>query len=115
MCQMSESMLLILTSPVPGKDSEFDEWYDTTHLPQVCATPGFTGASRWKKTTFMWPTERPVISQTRAALYTIDGSVEDAVDALMSRLADGSIEMTEFMDMDSICITPYEFISDHNA
>ena len=109
---MSRNMLMILTSPVSGKDAEFDEWYDTTHLPQVCETPGFVGASRWKKSPFEWPTERAVITQTRAALYTIEGSIDDAVNALMGRMADGSIEMTEYMDMESICITPYEFVNE---
>lgn len=32
----------------PAREDEFNEWYSTRHLPEICAVPGFTGARRYK-------------------------------------------------------------------
>ena len=37
---MAKYMFLPLTSPVAGKEDEFNEWYDKHHLPDVINVPG---------------------------------------------------------------------------
>ena len=45
---MPKNILLAFTSPVEGRDAEFNEWYDNQHLPDVCRAPGFVSARRFK-------------------------------------------------------------------
>ncbi|WP_404480879.1 hypothetical protein [Novosphingobium sp. BL-52-GroH] len=40
--------LVALTRPLPGREAEFNEWYDTTHLPELVNKFGMAGAQRYK-------------------------------------------------------------------
>ncbi len=44
---MATYHVLIFTNPVEGRDDEFHEWYENTHLDDVLATAGFTAAKRY--------------------------------------------------------------------
>jgi hypothetical protein len=45
---MAKFKLVALTTPVAGKEKEFHAWYQNTHLPELVAFPGMTGAQRYK-------------------------------------------------------------------
>ena len=40
-------LLLTMTEPPPAMEEEFNAWYDTEHLPERLAIPGFRSARRW--------------------------------------------------------------------
>ena len=40
-------LLLTITEPPPAMEEEFNAWYDTEHLPERLAIPGFRSARRW--------------------------------------------------------------------
>jgi hypothetical protein len=44
---MSRGLLLTLTEPAPAMEEEFNAWYDTEHLAERLAIPGFRSARRW--------------------------------------------------------------------
>jgi len=39
--------MVVLTNPVPGREQEYNDWYDNRHIPDVLAVPGFVGAQRF--------------------------------------------------------------------
>jgi hypothetical protein len=41
------ALMLAIMEPPPGMEEEFNDWYDTEHLPQRRGLPGFLSASRW--------------------------------------------------------------------
>jgi hypothetical protein len=41
------AVMLAIMEPPPGIEEEFNDWYDTEHLPQRQSLPGFLSASRW--------------------------------------------------------------------
>src|SRR5690348_5099594 len=43
---MPKVKLVALTTPLPGKEAEFQDWYQNTHLQEVTSIPGFEGAQR---------------------------------------------------------------------
>lgn len=47
--------LIALSNPVEGREQDFNDWYDNTHIPQIMATPGFTAAQRFKLTQSLGP------------------------------------------------------------
>ena len=44
---MRRGLLLTLTEPPPAMEEEFNAWYDTEHLAERLAIPGFRSAQRW--------------------------------------------------------------------
>ena len=57
---MRYGLLLTLTEPPPAMEEEFNAWYDTEHLPERLAIPGFRSARRW------------VCERTYLATYELD-------------------------------------------
>lgn len=45
---MAKCKLIALTTPLPGKEAEFHDWYQNTHLKEVISVPGFEGAQRFQ-------------------------------------------------------------------
>jgi hypothetical protein len=45
---MARFKMIALTTPVPGREAEFHDWYQNTHLPQLCGLAGVTGAQRYQ-------------------------------------------------------------------
>jgi hypothetical protein len=44
---MARHQLVVLTNAAPGRDAEFNEWYDQRHLQDVLAVPGMVSAQRF--------------------------------------------------------------------
>ena len=48
---MTKWLLVVGTNSADtARETEFNEWYDKTHLPDVLETPGFTRATRYENT-----------------------------------------------------------------
>ena len=45
---MAKCKLVALTTPLPGKEAEFHDWYQNAHLPEIISVPGFVGAQRFQ-------------------------------------------------------------------
>lgn len=48
---MAKMKLVALTRPLPGREAEYHEWYNNTHLPELVNTFGMAGAQRYKLVT----------------------------------------------------------------
>jgi hypothetical protein len=45
---MAKFKLIALTTPVAGREGEFHDWYQHTHLPELTAIAGMQGAQRYQ-------------------------------------------------------------------
>jgi hypothetical protein len=45
---MTKYTLVVLTNATEGKDTEFNEWYNRQHIPDVLNVPGIVAAQRFK-------------------------------------------------------------------
>ncbi|MGH9344818.1 MAG: hypothetical protein ACRD19_13795 [Terriglobia bacterium] len=45
---MAKYTFVVLTNPTAGKETEYNEWYNQTHLPDVLNVPGLVCAQRFK-------------------------------------------------------------------
>lgn len=43
---MAKYQIYAFTNPVPGKEDEYNHWYDDTHIPDVKRFPGVVSGSR---------------------------------------------------------------------
>jgi len=45
---MARYMLMVWSNAEAGRDDEFNAWYDSVHLPEVCEVAGFRAAERFE-------------------------------------------------------------------
>jgi len=45
---MAKHTFIVFTNPVEGKESEYNDWYNRQHIPDVLNVPGFVGAQRFR-------------------------------------------------------------------
>ncbi len=45
---MQRGILAVQTSPKPGEDEQFNDWYNTAHVPEILASEGFLLGRRFR-------------------------------------------------------------------
>lgn len=45
---MPKFLLVAETTPNPGREADFNKWYDNTHVPELLKLPGVKSAERFK-------------------------------------------------------------------
>jgi hypothetical protein len=92
--------LLVFNQPVPGKEQEYNRWYDQHHAPDVVSVPGFVRAQRY----VLAPTQlRPAPAKPKyVVIYQIKTNDLAAVYAeVKRRLSSGETKISPTLDMDS--------------
>ncbi len=82
---MGTYVVMVMSNAVEGREAEFDDWYENTHLDEVLATTGFTAAQR-----FVLEAEAgPPSAHRYLALYETEGdSAEEVITRLSARRAE---------------------------
>jgi hypothetical protein len=107
---MADHRLIVFSAPTPGKEEEYHDWYNNTHLSEVIAIPGFAAAQRFELSTDQLDgfTESPY---KYLAIYEFDRDPATALSALHSELESGRISLPESIQVSSICPWAYSSIS----
>jgi hypothetical protein len=74
---MPRYKMVVLSHPVDGREDEYNDWYQNTHLGQVMAFRGFTSAQRFRLVRNM--TEQRRQPYPYAAIYEIETDDLDSV------------------------------------
>ena len=45
---MAKHTFIVFTNPVEGKESEYNDWYNRQHIPDVLNVPGFVSGQRFR-------------------------------------------------------------------
>ena len=45
---MAKHCYVVYSAPVPGREDEYNRWYNDQHIPDVLRVPGFTAAQRFR-------------------------------------------------------------------
>lgn len=77
---MSKHYLFHFANAVEGRENEFNDWYDNTHLADVLAVPGMVAATRYE----LEPVERsgPPAPASYLAVYEFEGDPAEVTAAL---------------------------------
>lgn len=96
---------LVLTSPTPGAEDEFNEWYDNVHVPEVLQMPGFLSGRR-----FRLVSPDPADSPRYLAVYEIES---DDIQATLRRIPEMAPSRTKStaIDISVSVVRMYEAIS----
>ena len=76
---MPRYKLVVMTSPLEGREDEYHDWYQNRHLRQVVALPGFIKAQRFRLATALAEHETfPYL-----AIYDVE---TDDIDAVLAEM-----------------------------
>ena len=98
-----KSMLIVFTSPAEGREDEYNDWYDNTHLAEFCALPGVESGKRFKLSP-----NGPKAATTYTAIYELSGDPADVLKAFDAGIKDGSIHMTDAIDPKSVSMSAWD-------
>jgi hypothetical protein len=95
---MAKYLLVALSNAKPGRDDDYNFWYDTVHLADVCALPGVISGRRFEA-----HTQSPVRPEANyLALYEIEAEDPSIVLAELHRRAQaGEMALTDALDASS--------------
>jgi hypothetical protein len=96
---MPKAIMFVQSRPsAPDREDEYNDWYTNTHLPEVLDVPGITAARRFKASDAAPPAEG---AHQYCAVYELDvDDLSTVMPALAERFADGSMHMSDAMEMD---------------
>ncbi len=94
---------IVFSNPLPGRDDEFNEWYDNVHIPELLAVPGMLSAQRYEiRDAEIYHMEGGAVPEHRYALiYEMEGDVDAIMNKIQQGVADGKINMADCLDMSS--------------
>lgn len=91
---------LVYSRPFPGKDDEYNEWYDNTHIPDVLSIPGIVSAQRYDLRQLA--REQGTEPEYRyLTIYEIEGDPDEAMAKLSAAATSGRMFMSESFDRTS--------------
>ena len=104
---MSTKMLVFIR-PLDGKEEEFNQWYNNTHLQEVVAVEGFISAQRYALTEAQ---QIPDQDYKYLAMYELeDESVATTIENLLA--ASGTMDMGDSADLASAKVSVFTSITD---
>ncbi len=91
---MPRHQFVVLTEAVPGREAEFEEWYDNQHLPDLLKVPGIVGAQRFNVQQVMAGVEFP--KWVSLAIYEIEsGHPQAVIEEIMARSGGEQMPLSE--------------------
>jgi len=97
------SFLLVMTNCTPGKEAEFNTWYQEVHLKEVLEVPGFVAAQRFELG------DAQISEDARPhrflAIYEVEGDPKAAFDRLQA--SSEEMNMSETLDLESTFTAHY--------
>ena len=92
-----EYTVIVYTSPVVGREEEYNAWYDDIHLPEFCALPGVISGRRFKVAEEGKP--------RYAAIYELSAHPDKVFAAMNAGVKDGTVRMNDALDKASFSMT----------
>jgi len=71
-------IVIVMSNPVEGKENEYNDWYENTHVDEVLQVQGIATGQRFRVN------DADANGQRYAAVYEID---DDDLDLIMKRVA----------------------------
>jgi len=85
-----QRFLAVISDPVPGREEEYNAWYDDAHLPEVLRIPGFAAARRYAMADDGDATSAG-LGARYLTLYDIEGEISTALSNLADYRASGQL------------------------
>jgi hypothetical protein len=102
---MSKYMMVVQSKALAGRDADFNKWYDSQHLPEICSLPGVKSGRRFEAT----PISMGTPGLQYLALYELDVDDPGSLMAEMAkRSAEGTMSSSDALDKESAVLWLYK-------
>ena len=101
---MAGYKFVVLSSPVAGREDEYNDWYSNRHLSDIVAIPGFSAAQRFA----LHSTRLGEVKQKYLAIYEMEVADLDAARQAMNAISQTEMEISEALDGESIATALFE-------
>jgi hypothetical protein len=98
-----KATLIVFTRPVEGREDEYNDWYDNTHLSEFLALPGVVSAKRLKGSP-----NGPKAKEPYIAIYELSDEPANVVKAMNAAIEDGSMHMSDAVDLASVSMSGWD-------
>jgi len=106
--------LIVFSAPKPGREDEYNQWYNDVHLEEVVAIPGFVAAQRFELSEDQLP-GFPGSPHAYLAIYEFDRPPGEPLETLAQELESEAITLPDAIDVDSIRPWAYSSISERTS
>lgn len=101
---MDTHLMVVFSSPAPGKEDDFNTWYEGTHIPEMLATPGVVAARRYERAHVEGV---PMPPQQYLSVFELEGDLGTVLAAITQRGQSGEISPGTSTDRDSVAMWLY--------
>lgn len=102
---MGKFLMVIPSSALPGRDQEYNDWYDNEHLGDVLKVPGIISGRRYNALPIS-PAPAPA---KHLSIFELEADDPAAVlGEMMRRVQEGEISMTADIDPSTVQIWLFE-------
>jgi hypothetical protein len=96
-------LYLVFSSPVQGREDDYNDWYDQVHLADVRRIPGVVGATRFEYVpTSHEQVTAPPTQHRYLAVYELDGDPEDVIAELLARAGGPQLALSDALDVPGV-------------
>ena len=105
------NVFVVLTNPIAEADQTFNEWYDTTHIPQVLDVPGVVAAQRYVISEVNVPDDQelpaalPPPTHRYMVIYELDRQPDQVLQEFLKRTTTGELTLGEALDLSTVSLT----------
>jgi len=102
---MPRYKMVVYSRPAPGREDEYNDWYQNVHLGELVALPGFVSARRYRHARNLVEGDAyPYMS-----IYEVETDDIDAVlEALRTTAGRGELTMSDAIDLSDTSAVVYE-------
>lgn len=102
---MPRYKMVVYSRPTPGREDEYNDWYQNVHLRELVALPGFKSARRFRHA-------RNLVEGDAYPYMSIYEIETDDIDAALNALRDtagrGALTMSDAIDLTDTSALVYE-------
>jgi hypothetical protein len=116
---MEQNLMLVFSNPAKGREDEFNSWYSSRHLVEVCAVDGVVSARRYELAQMELPdkdeapVQLPAPTHRYLAVYTLDDRDPTLVmKDFVARVAIGEMDLSESLDLASVSVATWSAIGE---
>ena len=106
---MPKGVLFVMTEPLEGKDDEFNEWYDTVHIPELLKVPGVAAAQRF--VAVPW-TKGELPDRQYLTVYEFDTDVDEVKEAIKRARPGDAAKIPPVIDTSASIVYAFQAIRD---
>ncbi|MCB0937041.1 MAG: hypothetical protein KDB55_13695 [Mycobacterium sp.] len=99
---MSQRVIqVVFSNPVPGKEDEFNQWYDNVHIPELLRVPGMLSATRYAlQDAAIYHVEGGAVPEHRyMCVYELEGDVDEIMGTIRKSVLNGQVHMSDSLDV----------------